>query len=229
MPPQTQPLFFDAPALLVEARFRDRTLAARLLAADAARGFTVGAGRAADAPIDVAFLPASRPANDNHVLVEPTGAGFLVNLPDAMRARLQESATHLRVPCGEVIFDISAAAAPPSVPRPWLSRLWRKDAPYLVGVAAAFLLLLAAVSAVPSDPRAISLDDIGRTIRLADYHISAPVPIVPPRELLVPPLPGVVDVAAEPPHAPASSAITSGENLFIVMRPFDRRQVASLG
>jgi TonB family protein len=180
MPPQAQPIFVDAQTLLVEARFRDRTLAARLLTADAARGFTVGAGRAADAPVDVAYLLASRPANDNHVLVEPTGAGFLVNLPEAMRARLQESPGRLRVPCGEVIFDISASASPPSVPRPWLSRLWRKDTPYLVGVAAALLILLGLVSAVPSDPRSISLDDLGRSIRMADITLIPPAPIVVP-------------------------------------------------
>jgi TonB family protein len=180
MPPQAQPLFFDAQTLLVEARFRDRPLATRLLAADAGLGFTVGAGRAADAPVDLAYLPASRPVNDNHLLVEPTGAGFLVNLPEAMRARLEQSPTRLRVPCGEVIFDITAAAAPAPLPRPWLSRLWRKDARYLAGVAAALLVLLGVMSAVPSDPRAISLDDLGRTIRMGDFRIAAPVPPPPP-------------------------------------------------
>jgi hypothetical protein len=180
MPPQAQPLFLDAQTLLVEARFRDRPLAVHLLAADAGRGFTVGAGRAADAPVDVAYLPASRAANDNHLLVEPTGAGFLVNLPEAMRARLEQSATRLRVPCGEVIFDISAQAAPPPVPRPWLSRRWRKDARYLAGVAAALLVVLGVMSAIPSDPRAISLDDLGRTVHLGDYRIMAPVPPPPP-------------------------------------------------
>jgi TonB family protein len=180
MPSQPQARFFDAPALLVQARFRERTLSACLLEAGATRGFTVGAGRAADAPVDVAYLPASRPANDNHVLVQPTGAGFLINLPEAMRARLQESATHLRVPCGEVVFDITAAAAAPAVPRPWLSRRWKQEGRYLAGVAAGVLLLLGAVSAVPSDPRAISLDDVGRMIRMDRFRVAAPEPAAPP-------------------------------------------------
>src|SRR5262245_30202918 len=122
MSSSSQPQFIDVPALLVEARFRGRPLASHLLRADARRGFYVGGARGADAPIDVAFLPelasSPSPANDNHLLVEPSGAGFLVNLSPAMRAQLESSPTGLHIPCGEVVFDISAAAPPPAVPRP---------------------------------------------------------------------------------------------------------------
>ena len=64
--------------------------------------------------------PAGLAANDNHTLVAPSGDGFVVNLSPAMRAGAERSATRLRIPCGEVVFDISAAAQPPLVPRSWL-------------------------------------------------------------------------------------------------------------
>jgi hypothetical protein len=157
---------FDVPALLVEARFRERPIASRLLLARGARAFVVGPGRGADAPIDSLYLPASAPANDNHVLVEARGDGFVVNLSPAMWAGLACSPTHLRVPCGEVVFDLSAATPPPRVPRPWIERHWRADAPLVGGVGVALLLLLAVVRSVPLDPHALSLGDVGRSVRL---------------------------------------------------------------
>src|SRR6478609_3348294 len=50
------PLHVDAPALLVEARFGDVTLATRLLRADLPGAFTIGAARDADAPVNPAWL-----------------------------------------------------------------------------------------------------------------------------------------------------------------------------
>lgn len=182
MSSQSQPQFIDVPTLLVEARFRDRPLASRLLRAGDRRGFFVGGARGADAPIDIAYLSASdgAPANDNHLLVEPSGAGFLVNLSPAMRAGLEGTPTHLRIPCGEVVFDISAAAAPPAVPRPWVSARGKDLAPYAIGVVVVISILLAIIQMVPSDPRSLSLDDIGRTVRLSDYRITPPIVPEPP-------------------------------------------------
>src|SRR5262245_43014797 len=77
-----------APALLVEARFRDVPLASRLLRADETRAFTVGAERAADAPVNPAYLPAMGAEAAGHSLVEPVPGGFAVNLAPAMRAEL---------------------------------------------------------------------------------------------------------------------------------------------
>jgi TonB family protein len=185
MPSKSQPQsqFLEAPALLVEARFRNRPLCSRLLPAQASRGFTVGAGRKADAPIDPVYLPPQLPANDNHTLIEASGAGFLVNLSPAMRDRLEQSPTHLRIPCGEVIFDISAAVPAAPVPRPWLARNWKSDAPYTAGAAIALLLLLAIIRAVPSDPHSLSLDDVGAAFRLADYQIVPSEAQMPDRAL----------------------------------------------
>jgi hypothetical protein len=178
--PELQQLF-DAPALLIEARYRERTLCARLLPARASRGFTVGAGRLADAPVDPRYLPERLPANDNHRLVEPRGAGFVINLSPAMRARALRTATHLRIPCGEVVFDISAAAPPPAVPRSWLRPGWRGDLRITGAVALGTLLLLLLVRAVPSDPHALSLDDVGRSIRMTAAYVIPPVVPVPER------------------------------------------------
>ena len=130
MSTQNEPQLFDVPAVLIEARYRERVLCARLLPARSGPGFTVGSGRRADAPIDPSFLPPHLPANDNHTLVTPSAAGFFVNLSPAMVARCERTATRLRIPCGEVIFDISAAAPAPVVPRSWLGAGWplRRDA-----------------------------------------------------------------------------------------------------
>jgi hypothetical protein len=171
---------FDTPVLLVEARYRERPLSAQVLHARSPRGFTVGRARRADAPVDPRFLPPELPANDNHTLVEARDGGFIVRLPPAMRERAERSATGLRIPCGEVVFDISAAAAPPEVPRSWLRRGWRDDARVTGGVALAMLLLLLLVRAVPSDPHALSLDDVGRAIRMGTFQIMPPVVPEPP-------------------------------------------------
>ena len=115
-----------APALLVEASFRDVPLASRLLRADEARSFTVGAARGADAPVNPAYLPASASLPGGHALVEPVAGGFAINLAPAMHAELQTPVqvlplrpdfghaeaplalppdARVRVTCGEVAFD----------------------------------------------------------------------------------------------------------------------------
>ena len=121
-----------APALLIEARFRDVPLASRLLRADETRTFTVGAARGADAPVNPAYLAASSAPLEpgGHVLVEPLPGGFALNLAPAMRAELLTplqalplrpdfgraeaplmlpADSCLRVSCGEVEFDLYAA------------------------------------------------------------------------------------------------------------------------
>jgi hypothetical protein len=180
MPSQSLARFIDVPALLVQARYRGRPLASRLLSAGERRGFAVGAARGADAPVDAAFIEVT-PGNDNHLLVQPSGGGFLINLSPAMRS-LSDGAD-LRVACGEVVFELSAAASPPAVPRPWLSARARDLAPYLAGVGLALAVVVALLRMVPSDARALSLDDLGRNVdvRLDAYRILPPVsPPSPP-------------------------------------------------
>jgi hypothetical protein len=179
MSTQPQPQVFEAPALLIEARHRDRVLCARLLCAESGAAFTVGPGRRADAPVDPRFLPPDLPANDNHALVTPSAAGFFVNLSPAMGARCVRTPTHLRVPVGEVIFDISAAAPAAVLPRSWLRPGWEADARVTGAVALGLALLLLLVRAVPSDPHALSLDDVGRSIRLDGFRLLAPVVVEP--------------------------------------------------
>jgi hypothetical protein len=214
MSTQPVPKMFETPALLVEARFRDRLLCARLLPARAGRGFTVGAGRHADAPVDPRYLPADLPSNDNHTLVTASAAGFLVCPSSAMVARGERASTRLRVECGEVVFDITAAAPAPVVPRTWLRPGWRADARITGGVALGLLALLLVVRAVPADPHALSLDDVGRSVRLDIFRT------VPPAAPLVPAarLPGAAGIGS--PVASRSRG-AAGER---AARPIDARR-----
>lgn len=177
MPSQSLAQFIDVPALLVQARYRGKPLASRLLSAGERRGFAVGAASGADAPVDAAFVEAT-PGNDNHVLVQPSGAGFLINLSPAMRSL--SDGTELRIACGEVVFELNPAAHTPAVPRPWLSARAKDLAPYLAGVGLALGFLLAMLHMVPSDARALSLDDLGRNVRLDAYRIAPSVAPPPP-------------------------------------------------
>jgi hypothetical protein len=164
-----------APGLLVEARYRGRTLCARVLSPASRRAFTVGAGRFADAPVDARCLA----ANDDHTLVERgphAGDGFIVHVPAALREHARRTASGLRVAWGEVIFDISSAQPAPVVPRPWLPRGWRRAARLQAAVALATALLLLVLHTVPSDPHALSLDDVGRTLRLTNTVVIPPAP-----------------------------------------------------
>jgi TonB family protein len=176
-----------APALLVEARFRDIPLASRLLRADETRAFTIGAARGADAPVNPAYLPPSPTPMQPAPFVEPTPGGFAVNLAPAMRAELLTPSQALplrpdfghaeaplmlpadaclRVSCGEVAFDIFAAEPAAVVPPPRFAAGLREHGRYTLGVGLAFLALLLVVRAIPEDPRSLSLDDIGRSGRM---------------------------------------------------------------
>ena len=72
----------------------------------------------------------------------------------------------LRIPCGEVSFDIHPAEPVAALPRPWLPSRWREGAKYLFGVALVLGLLMLVAHLIPSDPRALSLDTIGASHRM---------------------------------------------------------------
>jgi len=191
-----------APALLVEARFRDVPLAGRLLRADETRAFTVGAARGADAPVNPAYLGAAGTAPEaaTHALIEPVAGGFALNLAPAMRADLVTPAqvlplrpdfgraeaplmlpadAFLHVVCGEVAFFVFAAEPAAAVPRARLADVFRGHLRYDVGVALAFLALLLIVRAIPEDPRSVSLDDLGRSGRI-DHMVTIPLTVNSP-------------------------------------------------
>ena len=84
-----------------------------------------------------------------HAFLEPAPGGFVLNLSAAMRPQLvTETQTlalapdagyadaalalppgsQLRIPCGEVSFDIHPAEPAAAVPRPWLPSGWREGA-----------------------------------------------------------------------------------------------------
>ena len=183
------PLRLATPALLIEARFRDITITSRLLRADEACPFAIGNARGADAPVNPAWLPEGRDPMEprRHLLLEPAPGGFVLNLTTAMRPRLHtdrqvlplgadlgraEAAlalppgSLLRIPCGEVTFDLHPAEPVAALPRPWLPARWREGAKYLLGVALVIGLLMLVAHLIPSDPRALSLDTIGASHRM---------------------------------------------------------------
>ena len=191
-----------APALLIEARFRDVPLASRLLRADETRTFTIGAARGADAPANPAYLGASAAALEpgGHVLVEPAAGGFALNLTAAMRAELltptQALALRpdfgraeaplmlppdscLRVACGEVELTLFAAEPAAAVAAPRFGADWRSHIWYDAGVGLALLALLLIVRAIPGDPRSLSLEDLGRNHRL-DHMVTIPLTVNSP-------------------------------------------------
>jgi len=197
--------------LLVAARFRDVVIVSRLLVADAgvrkrsgaASAFHIGADRAADAPVNPAYVAGGAA---RHALLEPDAAGaaagqpgWLLHLAPAMRAELYHGAQRLelrpdppdgvgaraplslpagavlRIPCGEMTFEIRAAGAHAPLPRPWLAAGWRREGKYLLGSALVLLIAIVVVQAIPPDIKALSLDDIGRTIRLDKMWLAPPV------------------------------------------------------
>ena len=205
-PPEPRAIRLAGPALLVEARFRELTLATRLLRSDARGAFSIGGARGADAPVNPAYVSPGlvRPASEHgppsflpvrHRLVEPAGDGFLIHLSPAMRPHLctpgqvleltPDAGTveaplvlppdgQLEIPCGEVTFVLSPAEPPATVPRPWLTRDWPREARYTGGVALLLLSLMAVFAAVPADPRALSFDDLASSRRFARLTMIPP-------------------------------------------------------
>jgi TonB family protein len=201
-PAASAPLRLAAPALLIEARFRGVTLASRLLRADAPTTFAIGDARGADAPVNPAWLPdtGAPPGPRRHVFLEPAPGGFVLNLSAAMRPRLQTElqalalapdlgraeaplalppGSRLHVGCGEVSFDVHPAEPAATVPRPRLPSDWRENGKYLLAVAVAIGLLMLIVHLVPADPRALSLDMIDDSGRLA-RAVTIPLEITAP-------------------------------------------------
>ncbi|MFL5307979.1 MAG: TonB family protein [Polyangia bacterium] len=187
------------PALLVAARFRDITLTTRLLRADRPGRFTIGPGRGADAPVNPAWL-SSAEDEAPHPLVERTPGGFVVSLSPAMSAQLWTAHqrlplrpdagrpdaplelpadAHLRIPCGEVIFELRAAELPGALPRPWLPTGWRAGLRYPAGVAMAVAALMGVLRWMPPDQRALSLDVFGADRRL-DRTVVIPLDVTAP-------------------------------------------------
>jgi TonB family protein len=183
-----------APALFVEARFRELAIAGRLLRVDDPRGFSIGSARGATAPVNPAYLgattgPAEAPL---HKLIEIENEGFVLNLIGALRAELRTPTqrlalrpdpgpaqapltlgpeARLHLACGEMVFEISAAEPQPTVPRPWLSPDWRSLGRYALLTALVFLVLAIVIFSIPAEPRALSLDDLDVSRRFAGVQI----------------------------------------------------------
>ena len=256
-PVVSAPLRLAAPALLVSARFRDITLASRLLRSDEPRTFAIGSARGADAPVNPAWLPEmSDPlAPRLHMLVEPAPGGFVLNLTSGMRALLQTElqalplgpdpgradaplrlppGSHLHVPCGEVTFELQPAEPAATLPRPWLPAGWRAGMKYPLVVALVLGLLLAIAHLIPSDPRALSLDTLdasGRMARLMTVPLEVTAPEVDHARALAQTSGGSGSAAAANPSGQAGDRKSrdTAHHLTIkgTARPQDARAVAA--
>jgi TonB family protein len=256
-PVVSAPLRLAASALLVAARFRDITLATRLLRSDEPRTFSIGNARGADAPVNPAWLPEMTDplAPRRHLLLEPMPGGFVLNLTSAMRAVLQTDrqalplgpdlgradapltlppGSHLLVPCGEVTFDLEPAEPAATVPRPWLPAGWRAGVKYPLLVALVLGLLLAIAHLIPSDPRALSLDMLdssGRMARLRTVPLEVTAPEIDRARALQQAAGGSGSAAAARPSGqagdPKSRATAHHLTIKGNARPQDARAVAA--
>jgi hypothetical protein len=172
----------------------------------AAAAFHIGCARGVDAPVNPAYFGGGARHTLVELDAPGAATGqpsWIVSLAPAMRAELYHGAQRLaldpdpparapdglhaplalparaslRIRCGEMAFEILPAGPHVPLPRPWLAPGWRREGAYLAGAALALAIVLASVLATPSDPKAISLDDIGRTIIL-DHSWTVP-PVVP--------------------------------------------------
>src|SRR5262249_31711042 len=135
-----------------------------------------------------------------HIFLEPAPGGFVLNLSAAMRPRLLTEmqtfalgpdagfpeaplmlrpGSRLHVPCGEVSFEIHPAEPAAAVPRPLRPAGWRDNSKSLLGVAIAVGLIMLIAHLIPADPRALSLDTINGSGRLA-RAITIPLEITAP-------------------------------------------------
>jgi TonB family protein len=190
-------LHIATPALFVEARFRDLAIVGRLLRVDDRRGFSIGAARGATAPVNPAYLGGAAGLSEAplHRLIEVEDDGFVLNLVGALSPELRTPTqrlalrpapglaaapltlgpeSRLHVACGEVVFEICAAAPQPAVPRPWLSPDWRALGRYTLVTALVFLVLTIVLFSVPADPRALSLDELDVSRRFVGVQIIPP-------------------------------------------------------
>jgi len=256
-PVVSAPLRLAAPALLVSARFRDITLASRLLRADGSRTFAIGNARGADAPVNPAWLPEMGDplAPRRHLLVEPAPGGFVVNLTSGMRAVLQTELqavplgpdrgradapltlpprSHLHIPCGEVTFDLQPAEPAATLPRPWLPAGWRAGVKYPLAVAIVLGVLLAIAHLIPSDPRALSLDTLdasGRMARLMTVPLEVTAPEIDHARALTQTAGGSGSAAAAKPSGQAGDRKSHDTAHHLTIkgdaRPQDARAVAA--
>ena len=257
IPVVSAPLRLAAQALLVSARFRDITLASRLLRSDEPRTFAIGNARGADAPVNPAWLPEmSDPlAPRRHLLVEPAPGGFVLNLTSGMRAVLQTElqalplgpdlgradaplmlppGSHLQVPCGEVTFDLQPAEPAATLPRPWLPAGWRAGVKYPLAVAIVLGLLLAIAHLIPSDPRALSLDTLdasGRMSRMVTIPLEVTAPEIDHARALTQAAGGSGSAAAAKPSGQAGDRRSHETSHHMTIRgtarPQDARAVAA--
>src|SRR6266508_4153606 len=188
-----------AAAVLVEAWFGELALASKLLRADEADLFTIGPAPRADAPANPAYLGSGW--GGGHVLVAPAEGGFALKLTPALRAELHTPAQRLalvadlgrvdaplalppdacvRIPCGEMTFELRAVEPTAPMPKPWLAARWRQEGRYTLGVGLALLVFMIVVGSIPSDPRSLSLDEIGVSHRYVATRILPPEITEPP-------------------------------------------------
>ena len=172
-------------------------LASRLLRADEPARFAIGQGSSTDAPVNPGYLPGP----ETFPLVAPEAGGFVLSLAPAMRAALHTPSQRLplvpdagtveaplalatdsllQIACGEMTFALHPAEPVATLPRPWLPPRWREEIGYVAGVALALLAFVLVARAVPEDPNALSLDNVERTIRMANVRIVPPVVAPPP-------------------------------------------------
>jgi hypothetical protein len=106
----------------------------------------------------------------------------------------------LRIPCGEMAFEIRAAGPHAALPRPWLAPGWRREGGYLLAAVVALLLALLVLRAVPGDPKSLSLDDVGPEFHLGKILLLPPVAPEPP------PLPGASSGGSKAAAGPSGAA-----------------------
>jgi TonB family protein len=234
-PPPAQ-IRIAGPALLVEAWFGDVLLASRLLRADEPAGFTIGQAPRSDAPVNPGYLPGA----EAFPLVASEAGGFVLSLAPAMRASLHTPSQRLplmpdagaveaplalapdsllQILCGEMTFAVHPADPVATLPRPYLPPRWREEIWYVVGVALALLAFVLIARAVPEDPSALSLDDIGRTVRMANVRIVPPVIAPPPATAGAQPGGGGARAAAGPAGAAGSRTAPRRETRRAVVGP----------
>jgi TonB family protein len=152
--------------------------------------FIIGSDSKADAPVAQEFI--GSPA---FPLVSATGGDFLVHVTPHMSGEVHLDGQSVLLPqfirqrghsfslgerglakidCGATTFFIRATPKPRPVPVPFLSWNWAEQA-YTVGTSAALLLFLLMISAVPSDPKSLSLDLFNADNRFLNFTVKPPV------------------------------------------------------
>ena len=142
--------------------------------------------------------------------------------------------SHLQVPCGEVTFDLQPAEPAATLPRPWLPAGWRAGVKYPLAVAIVLGLLLAIAHLIPSDPRALSLDTLdasGRMARLVTVPLEVTAPEIDHARALTQAAGGSGSAAAAKPSGQAGDRRSHETSHHMTIRgtarPQDARAVAA--